>query len=386
MTDRELDELMRLLDDHSLEGERIDERALRAAVMAIPDRVGVPPTPLPSPARPRNRHAKDVILVCSGGGHLEQLLRLERRLPLDGPRRWITFESEQSRSLLSGEDVEFVPEVNGADYRSFTRSLLTKAKLVGSSATTAAVISSGSSIALAYLPYSAVRRIPTYYIESATCLSRPSLTGRVLELVPGVSLLKQTRTVYGPKWSYCGSVLDEFRPIAGSGHPVGPTRPTRVVVSLGLNPTYGFTRLLVKLQELLAGPQFDVTWQVGNTPTTGLRLDGCVTALPHHEFRSKVSEADVVVAHAGAGIALTAISTGRLPLLVPRDPVFREFKDDGQRQIAAAFASAGLAVTTTVEGLDLETIEAARRSPPVRTAPAGSLRLDRTVVRYSAVA
>ena len=56
------------------------------------------------------------LLVASTGGHLKQLHRLHRRLDgIEGPFRWATFDTPQSRSLLAGEDVDFVHFVGGRD-------------------------------------------------------------------------------------------------------------------------------------------------------------------------------------------------------------------------------------------------------------------------------
>ena len=50
------------------------------------------------------------LLVASTGGHLKQLHRLHRRLDgVEGPYRWVTFDTPQSRSLLAGEDGRLRP-------------------------------------------------------------------------------------------------------------------------------------------------------------------------------------------------------------------------------------------------------------------------------------
>jgi len=48
------------------------------------------------------------LLVCSGGGHLQQMWTLRPRLPI-GDVTFVTFDTPQSRSLLAGEDVVYVP-------------------------------------------------------------------------------------------------------------------------------------------------------------------------------------------------------------------------------------------------------------------------------------
>ena len=76
------------------------------------------------------------------------------------------------------------------------------------------IISTGSGIALSFLPYTAARRIPAHYIESAARVDAPSLTGRLLQLVPGVRLYRQYPTAEQGRWRYSGSVFDGFQPIS----------------------------------------------------------------------------------------------------------------------------------------------------------------------------
>ena len=64
------------------------------------------------------------LLVASTGGHLKQLHQLYRRLTgISGPFRWATFDTPQSRSLLDGEEVEFVPFVGGRDLATSLRNV-----------------------------------------------------------------------------------------------------------------------------------------------------------------------------------------------------------------------------------------------------------------------
>src|SRR3954447_21254607 len=64
------------------------------------------------------------LLVASTGGHLKQLHRLHRRLEgVEGPYRWTTFDTPQSRSLLSDEEVNFVHFVGGRDPRNVLRNV-----------------------------------------------------------------------------------------------------------------------------------------------------------------------------------------------------------------------------------------------------------------------
>ena len=132
----------------------------------------------------------------------------------------------------------------------------------------------------------------------------------------------------------------------------------RVVVTLGTMRSYGFRsaveRLTRVLPEVLADDA-EVLWQVGATDVSGLDVQprDRVTA---REMRSAIEAADLVVAHAGIGSALTVLDAGKCPVLLPRRCRRSEHVDDHQLMIAAELAGRGLAVTvdaTAVTSADL---------------------------------
>lgn len=107
------------------------------------------------------------LLVAATGGHLDQLDQLARRLPSRrSPSHWVTFANEQSRSLLAGRDVTFIPYVGVRDLRGVARCLPETRRLLRRHGVTRA-ISTGSAIALGDLPYLAARGVECHYIESA---------------------------------------------------------------------------------------------------------------------------------------------------------------------------------------------------------------------------
>jgi UDP-N-acetylglucosamine--N-acetylmuramyl-(pentapeptide) pyrophosphoryl-undecaprenol N-acetylglucosamine transferase len=105
-----------------------------------------------------------------------------------------------------------------------------------------------------------------------------------------------------------------------------------------------------------------VLWQTGATDVADLPVDGRPT-VPAPELEQAMTEADVVIAHAGTGTALTAFELGRCPLLVPRRHAFDEHIDDHQVETARMLAARGLAVYAEASELDGGHLrEAAERS------------------------
>lgn len=291
------------------------------------------------------------LFLATIGGHLDQLNALAGRIPADGPAVWVTHQNYQSRALLEGRDVEFVPYVRERNVPDVARCIPTAHRLWRRRSVTR-VVSTGSGIALGYLPYLAARGVRCHYIESAARVTGPSRTGRVLERVPGIRRYTQYAHWAGPRWHHRGSVFDDYEP-------TGDRRPAsgvvRVVVTLGTAEEFPFRRLVERLVPLLApdgelarltGLPVDVLWQTGCTPTGHLPITA-IPFLPGEKLAAAVADADLVVSHAGVGSALTALAAGHRPVLADRSAALGEFRDDHQRQIAVELQRRGLAVHRT---------------------------------------
>ena len=305
-----------------------------------------------------------LLAVASTGGHLNELRQLVPRLDPPPQRvEWVTFDTKQSRSQLAGERVHFVRPTVTRDARAIIANVRPALRILRA-VRPSAVVSTGAGVALSFLPLARAMGIPAHYVESATRLSGPSSTGRLLAAVPGVRTYTQDRRWESRSWLYRGSVFDAYE--------AAPPRPApdvlrRIVVVLGTNP-YGFRRLLDRLVEILP-PGVEGVWQTGVTDPDGLPIDAHRT-LPAHELHGAMERADVVVAHAGIGAALAALEHGRIPVLVPRRQDRGEQIDDHQLVVAAELADRGLAVCAEPDTLDLAVLtEAARLRATIRPEP-----------------
>jgi UDP-N-acetylglucosamine--N-acetylmuramyl-(pentapeptide) pyrophosphoryl-undecaprenol N-acetylglucosamine transferase len=302
------------------------------------------------------------LLIATTGGHLAQLVELAGRLPGIGPERlWVTFDTPQSRSLLAGQAVRFIPFIHERDVLGVARGTAICRQLF-KELPIEAVVSTGSAIALAFLPYAALRGVPAHYIESSARVGAPSLTGRLLAGIPGIRLYRQYPHAATGRWAYGGSVFDAFSVSPGLVE-AAPVR--RAVVTLG-SVEQSFRRLLDHLVPLLPA-NAEVLWQTGHTPTDGLGIE--VRAfLPAAELAGAMATADVVVAHAGCGSALGALNAGKLPILVPRDAARGELVDGHQIELASWLAGRGLALHRSPESLSLADLEHAAAVRVRRTA------------------
>jgi UDP-N-acetylglucosamine transferase subunit ALG13 len=223
------------------------------------------------------------------------------------------------------------------------------------------VVSTGSGIALAYLPQARFVGAAAHYIESATRVAGPSKTGEVLQWAKQVRLHTQHHQWADARWSHRGSVFDGFEYVPGERRDL-----RRVVVTLGTMETYGFRRLVERLLTVLPG-DVEVTWQVGSTDVSGLDIDAQV-GLPVADLRAAIKVSDLVVAHAGTGIALSCLELGHRPLLVPRSVAHDEHVDDHQLQTARYLAHRNLATTAPVESVTVETLTDAAQGHIARVA------------------
>lgn len=297
------------------------------------------------------------LYIASTGGHLEQLHHLAGRIEGGGEGHWVTFDNAQSRALLSGREVTFVPYVGVRDLRGVIRCLPVARRLRRRLPVTRAV-STGSGIALGFLPYLSARGVECHYIESAARVRGPSLTGMLLRRTPGVATHTQYAGWDDPGWRPLAGVFQAFRPAAERRAP-GPV--LRVVVTVGTAAEFPFRRLVGRLATLLApggpleraaGRPASVLWQTGATPVDDLGIRA-TPYLRADELVAALREADLVVAHAGTGSALAALATGRLPLLAPRRRARGEAGDDHQEELGLELAARGLAVYRPAEAIEV---------------------------------
>lgn len=295
------------------------------------------------------------LLVASTGGHLRELHDLHRRLSgVKGPFRWATFDTPQSRSLLDGEMVDFVPFVGGRDPVNVARNLSTARRILRDREVDT-VVSTGSAVALPFFGLARARRLRCHYIECSARVEGPSMTGRLISKIPGVNLYAQYPSWSSSTWGYSGSVFDSFE--LTEDPCTRPPRLEKVVVTLGTYRGYGFQRVIRRLLEILP-PETDVLWQTGDTDISGFEITGHDT-IPERDLTEAMREANVVVSHAGIGTALAAFDVGKSPLLVPRRAAWSEHVDDHQIQIATELSSRGLAVSVEADKLTYDDLLAA---------------------------
>lgn len=295
------------------------------------------------------------LFVASTGGHLEELKRLRPALAdADAEVHWITFDSVSSRSSLAGEPhVHYVPLVGPRGYRDLLRAFLPALRVL-LRVRPRRVYSTGAAIALAVLPFAWLVGGRATYIESATRTDAPSVTGRLLSLLPWLRLRTQYRAWAGRRWKFGGSVFDQWHAVALPG----PQKPIkRVLVTLGTQQDFPFVSLVQRMQEITP-PGVEVLWQLGGGFPDTARPNGARDTVSMEQMSEWVRSADAIVAHAGVGSALTLLAAGHTPVLIPRRAAWGEHVDDHQKLLADELTGRGLAVVSSPEELTWDVLVA----------------------------
>lgn len=296
-----------------------------------------------------------VLWVTSTGGHLAELNLIADRIQPSSGSRWVTFETAQSVDALRDRPHLFVDYVSPRDVRAAVRAARKVLPLLRRERFDACV-STGAGVAATVLPLAAWSGIPTYYVESLARPHGPSTTGRILARVPRVRTATQYAAWAGARWSYAGSILQDWR------IEQGPVKegPLKVLVTLGTIAPYRFDRAVDAVLAMLA-PGDEVVWQLGSTSRTD--LPGEVYDQVSVERLNELSNAaDVVVAHSGVGSVLQQFGLGKSPVLAVRRSAHGEHVDDHQAGLAEALSDHGLATVLDLEhpSRDLLTDAAAR--------------------------
>lgn len=289
------------------------------------------------------------VMVATLGGHISELVQLDERLPPDD-RIWVAPRCLQTEDLLSDRRVEWVPEVGERDHLGVLRAVRDARRLYRRLEPDR-VISTGSAIALGYLPVAAAMGVEAHFIECSSRIETISVSGRVLARVPGVRCWWQVGEP-PPGFTRLGGVFDRYR----VHQRPAPAAIRRVVVTTGTTD-WDFRRLVERLVAILPA-DVEVLWQTGASTVNDLDIEAHAM-LPESQLRRAMAEADVVVGHSGTGTLALSLQCGRSPVLVPRRSSHGEQIDDHQIELARWASHQGLAVWAEADELTLDDLMAA---------------------------
>jgi beta-1,4-N-acetylglucosaminyltransferase len=120
----------------------------------------------------------DLLLVCSTGGHLLQLVAL-REAWQPFTRAWVTFDKSDARSLLAGERVQFAHGPTNRSIKNMFRNIVVAWRVVGQ-VRPKVVLTTGAGVAVPFAWVARLRGATVVYVESLARIEGPSLTYRLI--------------------------------------------------------------------------------------------------------------------------------------------------------------------------------------------------------------
>jgi UDP-N-acetylglucosamine:LPS N-acetylglucosamine transferase len=128
--------------------------------------------------RSPNPAHRDLLLVCSTGGHLLQLVAL-RDAWAPFTRTWVTFDKSDSRSLLEGEHVVYAHGPTNRSLKNLLRNLSVAWRVVATTRPRV-VLTTGAGVAVPFAWVGRLRGASVVYVESLARIDGPSLSYRLI--------------------------------------------------------------------------------------------------------------------------------------------------------------------------------------------------------------
>jgi UDP-N-acetylglucosamine transferase subunit ALG13 len=137
--------------------------------------------------RPAGRRRR-VLLACSAGGHLAQLMALKQWWSQHDPI-WVTFDKVDARSLLAGQDALWAHHPTTRNLPNLLRNFVLAWRVLRRQRFDV-IVSNGAGVAVPFFWLSRLFGIVTVYVEVYDRIDLPTLTGRLCEPVTDLFLLQ----------------------------------------------------------------------------------------------------------------------------------------------------------------------------------------------------
>lgn len=150
--------------------------------------------------------AMKICLVCSSGGHLQHLYML-RKFWSKHERFWVTFDKEDTRSILENENIFACCYPTNRSIRAMFLNTLLAWKVLQREKPDI-IISSGAAVAVPFFYVGKMFGIKTMYIEVFDRIARPTLTGRLVYPVSDKFIVQwEEMKQFYPKAENLGSIF-----------------------------------------------------------------------------------------------------------------------------------------------------------------------------------
>jgi beta-1,4-N-acetylglucosaminyltransferase len=147
---------------------------------------------------------RPLLIVCSSGGHLLEMLEL-REAWGGFERVWVTFDKSDARSLLRDERVIHAYGPTNRNVPNLLRNLRLAARVLLRERP-AAILTTGAGVAVPFAWVGRALGIRTVYVESMTRIAALSLSGRMIRPVAG-RLYAQWPELAGKRIRFAGNLF-----------------------------------------------------------------------------------------------------------------------------------------------------------------------------------
>jgi beta-1,4-N-acetylglucosaminyltransferase len=125
-----------------------------------------------------NAHSRRVLLVCSPGGHLQQLLALEPAWE-DAETSWVTLRAPDAQELLAGRTVDVAHGPTNRDLWMLARNLVVAWRVIRARDPDV-ILSTGAGVAVPFFWVGRLLGRRCIFVESLARVDTLSLTGRLV--------------------------------------------------------------------------------------------------------------------------------------------------------------------------------------------------------------
>ena len=146
-----------------------------------------------------------LLLVCSPGGHLQQMLALDAAWR-GSDVTWVTLSAPDVEYLLRGEDVVFAHGPTNRSIPNLLRNLAVAWRTI-QSCKPDAILSTGAGLAVPFFLVGRLFGLRTVYVESLTRVAGPSLSGRMVYPLANAFFVQWPSAASRPGMLYRGSIL-----------------------------------------------------------------------------------------------------------------------------------------------------------------------------------
>lgn len=310
------------------------------------------------------RRSLRVCLAASGGGHVRQLLDLEKAWrPYD--YFFLSEKSALSESLALTHTVFFVDHFAIGQARlgspvkmlaAALRNFLQSARIIWRERPDI-IISTGAGAVFFAVLWARLLGAKFVLIETFARFDKPSAFARAAAPFAHHKIVQSSALAEKIPGAICFDpfeILDTLRP------------PKKPLVFATVGATLSFDRMVETVSRLKADGEIpeDLVIQTG---IGGLSPPGLQTyeTLPFDGMLSHLREADIVICHGGTGSLITALREGCRTIVMPRLFEKGEHYDNHQKEITQAFAARGLvSIANSLEEMS-EALKTARARVPI---------------------